>query len=233
MVIVYPDRVKSKNYICHPGVIKKMLMNLQKLEDYNEFFKQYTLIYMLLWKRYYVKHNVFRDPGAFFIVQLLNFLKVDDCISSAYASMTFYEHEYSDIIIQTWILVQKLAECPKVLVPFIITFDDETSHANLLIFDNKQIYRVEPNAGFESYEKKYNTAITNRLEHFAQKIGYTYNGYLPSACQRMWHPGLCIFLSVLKYTVGISLTQDQVKKTIVEFFKSEYNRICFKSLKGI
>ena len=47
----------------------------------------------------------------------------------------------------------------------------------------------------------------------------------------MSHPGLCIFLSVIKYTHGIELTNTQVKEIIISFFKSEYNRLCSKDLK--
>jgi hypothetical protein len=244
MNVVYPDpvdkKIRGKKYICHPGVIKKMLMNLQKMEyssneSINLFYKQYELIYLTLWKEYYIKQNFFQDPSSFFIVQLLKFLKVDDCIlEKTFASMIFEEYTYSDIIIKPWILLERLSTCNKILIPFIIQFSPTDAHANLLIIDvpTKKVYRVEPNVGFESYEKKYNVSIDNRLTHFATNLlGYTYAGYLPSSCQRMWHPGLCIFLSVIKYIYGKSLTNDQIKNTIVSFFKSEYNQICSKALK--
>ena len=49
----------------------------------------------------------------------------------------------------------------------------EGSHANLLVFDTqtKQVSRIEPNYGFETYNKLYNTSIDNRLEHFSQELG--------------------------------------------------------------
>ena len=92
MELVYPDKVtkniKSKKYLCHQGVVKKMLMNLQKLnysdnsskKEIDLFYKQFNMIYLLLWKEYYSTQNIFWDANSFILIQLLSFLKIDDCI---------------------------------------------------------------------------------------------------------------------------------------------------------
>ena len=255
-MIVYPDknRVHGKFKVCHPGIIKKMLMNLQKLEYTDtssrekliEFGKQYNLIYEIFWTEYYLQNELYKNAYVFFTVQLLKFLNVDDCIlNKAYVRIQFTKYAYDLVVMIHWLYI-KLEKCKgkKVLVPLILEFDESeesetieskyrSAHANLLIFDTntKKVYRVEPNVGFSIFENKYNTAITNKLEILSKKFGFEYAGYFPSSCKKMGHPGLCMFLSVLKYTNGIELTNTQVKEIIVSFFKSEYNRLCFKQLK--
>jgi hypothetical protein len=243
-MIVYPDKInkkiKGRKKICHPGFIKKMIMNLQKLEytensskeTKQEFFEQYELIYQIFWTDYYAVNERWINENIFFILQLLSYLGFNDCIlDRGTAQLTFEKYDYY-LQFSYHILDQKINECQgkKVIVPFIMNFNGE-AHANLLIADTvtKKIYRVEPNYGFPF--KKHETAIENRLEHLAKMYNYTYGGYLPSSCKKTDHPGLCIFIAVLLYTHGIRLTNDQIKETIIGFFKSEYNRLCGKNLK--
>jgi len=223
--------------ICKANVLKDMIMRLQKIEygtskySMELFYKQYYEIYTLLWRDYYSKNIMFKNLSTFFIIQLLTFIGGEDCIlKRTQAYLQFNEHDYF-FTIQWWHLHAKLSKCTdkKVLVPFIIQFTPTDAHANLLVVDAKlkKVYRIEPNYGFET---KYDTVITNRLEYFASNLGFVYSGFFPSSCQKLWHPGLCLMLSVLKYKFE-TLTNDQIKSIIVSFFKSEYNRICSKNLK--
>jgi hypothetical protein len=237
MVVVEPDKIDKNiqglKYLCHPGTVKKMLMNLQKLEYFDPmFYKQFYKIYILLWDRYYKLQQNFSDPNEFIIMQLLTYLNSGDCVSS-YATMNFTRYGYTSIYMDSINFEKNLkkAGCQKILVPFIINFM-EGSHANLLIFDKdtKQVLRIEPNYGFESYSGLYNTSIDNRLEHFSQELGYTYAGFLPSSCQKMYHPGFCAFISAARYVYGLELTPGVLKEIIIDFLKREYNRICNKNL---
>lgn len=242
-MIVYPDKVNKKIYgrkkVCHPGFIKKMLMNLQKLEYTDtsskearaEFGKQYELIYTVFWNNYYMINENWINPSSFFIFQLLSFLGYDDCIMKhGISQLSFEPYEYH-LIFSYHILRNLMESCQgkKIIVPFILNFNGQ-AHANLLIVDTvkKKLFRVEPNYGYPF--KKYETAIENRLQSLASTFDLTYEGYLPSSCKKTDHPGLCVFISVLLYTHGIKLTNSQIKEVIVGFFKSEYNRLCGKQL---
>ena len=143
--------------------------------------------------------------------------------------MNFHRYGYSTINMQYGSLEK--VNCRKVLAPFIIVFM-ESVHANLLIFDkdSKKVWRIEPNYGFESYSELYNTAIENRLESFCDDLGYVYSGYFPASCQKMDHPGFCLFISAARYVFGIDLTPELLKEVIVGFFKREYNTICNKNI---
>ena len=247
MELVYPDKVtkntKGKKYLCHQGVVKKMLMNLQKMsysdisskKEIELFYKQFSMIFLLLWKEYYSTQNIFWDPNSFILIQLLSFLKIDDCIiKNTFATMNFYRYGYTSINIDKDNFYKKIQKCgtsKKVLIPFIINFMD-SSHANLLVLDEstKKAYRIEPNYGFEGYIKLYDTAITNRLESFFKDLGYSYSGFLPSSCEKKYHPGFCAFISIARYFYGITFTNEKLKNVIVSFIKSEYNQYCSKKL---
>jgi hypothetical protein len=159
---------------------------------------------------------------------------VSDCIvETTFATMNFNRYNYTPIYMDNEIFREQQHGCKtdKILVAFIINFM-ESSHANLLVFDKsiKKVFRIEPNYGFQEYNRLYNTAIENRLERFSEELGYIYSGYLPSSCQRMWHPGFCSFISVARYIHGLQLDAKMLQKIIVDFLKHEYNRICDKNL---
>ena len=194
----------------------------------NAFFDQFNKIYMYLWEKKYTTQKVFWDPTTFLMIQLLSFMNVNkDCIiKNTFASMEFIPNWYTDIEMDIPLFEEKIKKCllkkkTKVVLPFIITMK-EGSHANLLILNTSEkiAYRIEPNYGNDPFIKKYNTAIENRLESFFPTIGYRYGSFLPTSCKKLYHGGLCLFIAVLRY-VYPKLTNEILKKTIINFFRSE------------
>ena len=233
-------KVTQEKKFCSPDIHQE-INELERLEytdtsskEKRELFgKHYDVIYGLLHDKYY-KMNKFdsKSTYSFLTIQLLKFLNSDDCFDTdVFIFFDFTEKIPELKVDKPHKLIKKIDECRlgKVILPFLLVFNDIESHANLLLFDipNKKIYRIEPNVGF--YLEK-NDIIDEKLKIFANKFTYTFEGYLPSTCKKTYHPGLCAFLSVSKFIYGMSFTNQHVKDLIVRFFKHEYSRLCQKQL---
>jgi len=234
---IYPE--KGKN-MCHPGVIKKLIFNLNKmrytdhstLEEHEQFYKQYRIIYDIFYK-YWIDEPLDWTPDTRILFRLFDTLKPPDaCISrsvqinlSITTNGVIFDFEPNEIL-------EEIGKCDKRYILFdfgIINYNNKNdNHANLIVFDKKlkNAYRIEPNYGFGG---NYDHLIDPNLTTGCKSINYSYKGFLPSSCKRIYHMGFCVILSIVKY-IHHEITNELLRKVIVNFFKSEYNRVCKKEL---
>ena len=266
----YPERRKVRpdvsgisgiKKICHPGVIKKMIFNLEKmkytsnssLEEINEFFQQYELIYSIFNTEYWSKLRTYWNADInilFKLFESMNYLSknthfIKDTVAffRIVPKRTLFGKNLEESImfdVYTEELINELNKNKErfALLYFNLTLPEggiHGEHANLLVFDKnrKQIFRIEPNYGYADWHKKYDSIIEHKIKEYlhTELKDYKFIGFFPSSCKPMYHPGFCLWISLVRYFYGMELSNEKLKKVIVTFFKKEYNEICNKNLK--
>ena len=258
VVNVQPLRKGSnfKNYMCNQTILRKMILNLEKMpyitvENRNLFFSQVLLILKIIGEWY---QSTGFDLFLHLNYQLLNFLKGDACaIDNVRIMITNYNNKLNNFFANKRYFEKSIKECNKSIIvfPLLLVHSNQSEHANLLVIDirNKLAWRIEPNAGttFDIYDKYINPNLLNFFKEYNIRYLYNFPGecpiwlnrlpqfivkYIPLSPQPgtsyLEHSGLCMFLSVGKFIYGKTLTNEILRDFIVRFFKNELKSICAK-----
>lgn len=153
---IYPENGKN---ICHAGVIKSLIFNLNKmrykddstLEEHEQFYKQYRIIYNIFYK-YWAEEPLDWTPDTRLLFRLFDLLKPPDACISQKVQINLSITNFSVIFdFEPNEILEEINKCDKryVLIDFgIINYNNKNdNHANLIVFDkkSKNVYRIEPN----------------------------------------------------------------------------------------
>ena len=247
-----PPRQKGeslKKYICHQTVLKQMVTTLSKMpyitsQNKKDFFTQVSLILKPVLLFY---ANTGFDSFNHFTGQLFTYLKGEATfIEDVRIMITQYDTPASSFYANKKYFELSLKECKTNIIVFPFSLETYVSaHANLLIIDKnaKVAWRIEPNAGssFDIYDKYIDPHLLKFFKEYGIKYLYNFPGECPIWLNRipifnlffnvkkpeyLPHYGLCMFIAVGKFIYGNRLTDEILKKFIIEFFKNEMKNIC-------
>ena len=188
-----PIKLLGKDYICHQGVIRKMLLNLENMEypiDSNNssddelryrFFVQTEKIVNVL-SNYY--SDIGKDAYVYLTAQMLkSAIPQGVCvIDSMRVTINNYDSPIRSSLFYPKPLISAINKCSSeiVLVQLLLNNTRQELHANLLVIGNGNCWRLEPNAG--TTWDQYDPVVDSKLVIFCKDLKIKYRYAFPGMC---------------------------------------------------
>ena len=245
-----------KKYMCHPTVLKNMLINLEKMPYITETdrlnFKIQTFKILSIIALWWIRNG--ENICIYLLSNLFHYLGGEGCMYEG-SEVTIFNCDTpsAKIYYSSYSINKKLLKTCKnrffILSLTLRNIDPKSEgHTNLLVIDlQKEIaWRIEPNNGpnWDGYSQYVNPILKVLCKDLGISFKGNYTGecpiwiskipnfvlkYLPVPERRsnyLPHAGLCMFLSVGRYIYGSKLTDEILTKYIIGFIKSEMKKIC-------
>jgi hypothetical protein len=191
------------------------LINQINQENFTDItLKIWDLLYMYLSPNRAFDLNVFIDR---YLSEYLHFCNVGELIIN-YTNYTIEGINQNN-------LLNKLKKCKTKPIINVKVVINDYSHANILVIENNQVWKYEPNISTGFRQKNMEKYVDIALTEYFKSTPLIYRGLHQESCG-LHHSGLCKFISFFKLIYGNTLTNELLQKNTTDFFKWLIKKVC-------
>ena len=201
--------------------IENMINELENIE-YPVFKEKFTDLTLKIWDLFYMYTSSNRsfDLNVYinrYLSDYLSFCNVGELIID-YVNYTIQGPSPKQ-------LINKLKSCKNKAIVNLKIMVNNNSHANILIIENGEVWKYEPNESVGFKQKNMEKYVDKALTEYFKESSLIYQGLHEDSCG-INHIGLCKFISYFKIIYGNNLTDNILKESIIKFFRWLIKRIC-------
>jgi hypothetical protein len=210
-------------------ILKQEILKLKKMpytsevtpEETNlkQAFADQTMVIVLLFDKYF--KIILQD----YISEYINLIQpTQHCISKDVIKIKYDENYNFDISGPSINEIVNKNNCGNSTIMVPVAIIKPSFHSNLLIISlsDKKLYKIEPN--IETQRTSY---IENDYTYtkYAGNSGYIYSGKWNNLTCNLKHRGLCMWISNFSFIYGKNISNEILKKSIVDFFKWLHDKL--------
>ena len=201
--------------------IENMINELENI-NYPEFKEEFTDLTLKIWDLLYMYTSSNRsfDLNVFinrYLSDYLSFCNIGE-LSIDYTKYTIEGPSPKQLEV-------KLKSCKNKAIVNLKVLVNNNSHANILIIENGEVWKYEPNESLGFKQKNMEKYVDKALTEYFKETSLIYQGLHVESCG-INHIGLCKFISYFKIIYGNKLTDQLLKDSIIKFFRWLIKRIC-------